>query len=216
MRVELFFQCLTVEGPLAGEAFVEHAGQRIDVGPVIRCAPEALGRQVGNGAHRGAGVGELGVGFRAGQTEVDEVDEVVGGGDQDVHRLDVAMDQSHPVGAIQCRGNLFDHRHRTIRAQPSAVFGDVAGQVATLDEPHVDVEPAVDLAVAVDGHHVRVVEAGRYACLPAEAALKVFVLGQMRRKDFEGNHPIGGGVVGTVDASHAAAAQQPLYPVVTE
>ncbi len=76
VRVELLFQAVAGEGPLPGEALVQHAGQRIDVGAVIRCAPEALGRQIGDGAHRGSRAGERGVGHRAGQAEVDQVDEV--------------------------------------------------------------------------------------------------------------------------------------------
>ena len=34
-------------------------------------------------------------------------------------------------------------------------------EVAALDQPHVQIEPAIDFAVAVDRHHMRVVEPGR-------------------------------------------------------
>jgi hypothetical protein len=126
------------------------------------------------------GLGEGGVGGGARNPEVDQVDKIPRVRDQDVRRLDIAMHQPRLVGAIQCRRNLFDHRDRIRRAEPAPVCGHVGAQIAALDQPHVDIKSTVDLTEAVDGHHVRIVEARRRACLAAEAFLKVAVLGQMR------------------------------------
>ena len=117
------------------------------------------------------------------------------------------MDQPHLVGAIQCRGNLFDHRDRALGAEPSTVFCDVLQQIAALDQPHVDIQSTIDLAVTVDGHHMWVVEACRYACLSTESLLKLLVPRQVRGEHLQRDYPVGGGVVGTVDLSHAAAPQ---------
>ena len=117
------------------------------------------------------------------------------------------MHQPRLVGAIQGRRNLFDHRDRIDRAEPAPVCGHVGAQIAALDQPHVDIKSTVDLTEAVDGHHVRIVEARRRACLAAEAFLKVAVLGQMRGEQLEGDYPVGGGVVGAEDLPHAATTQ---------
>ena len=126
------------------------------------------------------------------------------------------MDQSHLVGAVQRRRNLFDHRDRALRAEPFAVLGDVLGQVAALDQPHVDIQLSVDLAVIVDGHHVGVVEACRDACLAPEAFLELGVLGEMRGQHLEGNDPVGAGVVGAEDLSHPASPQHIQQLVMAE
>ena len=63
----------------AGEALVEHTGQRVDIGAVgdLRIA-EPFGRHVAPTTHGGTGSGEvLVVGERRGDAEVDEIGEVV-------------------------------------------------------------------------------------------------------------------------------------------
>ncbi len=207
MRVELFFEGIARIRQPPGQAFVQHAGQRVDVRAVVGHAPKPLRGHIGHRAHGVATLGECGVGGGAGKAEVDQVDELPVG-HQDVGRLDVAVDQPHLVCRIQCCRNLFDHRDGALRVQPSAVVADVLQQVAALDQAHVDVESAVDLAVAVDRHHVRVVQTCRDACLAAESLLKLAVLGQMCGQHLERDDPVGAGVVGAIDLSHAAAAQQ--------
>lgn len=109
--------------------------------------------------------------------------------------------------AIQRRGNLFDYCDRALGAQPPAVLADVVDQIAALDEPHVDVEPAVDFAVAVDGHHMRIVQTCSNACLAPEPLLKLVVLGQVCGQHLQRDDPIGGGIESAVDLSHATAPQ---------
>ncbi len=52
-------------------------------------------------------------------------------------------------------------------------------KIAALDQPHVDIQSAIDLAEAVDGHHMWVGQARRYARLAPEALLKLVVFCQM-------------------------------------
>ena len=116
----------------------------------------------------------------AGQPEVDQVDEVAVG-DQDVGRLDVTVDQTGVVGGVQRRGHLLDHRDGEAPGPSGlSVSRQHRPEVATLDEPHVQVEPAVDLAVAVDGDDVRVVDPGGGLRFATEALLEDLVLGHVR------------------------------------
>src|SRR4029079_5232240 len=98
------------------------AGQCVDVHRMADGAAfEALGRHVVGGAHHAAGAGQLAhpVG-RTGDAEVHEVDEVVPvaavlGREQDVGRLDVAVDEVHRVRGIEGAGGLPDHVDRGVR-----------------------------------------------------------------------------------------------------
>src|SRR5882757_7151156 len=93
-------------GRCAGEAFVQHAGQRVDVGTVGDVVvAEPFRRHVAPAAHRGPRLGELVlVGGRGGDAEVDQVGEVVLG-DQDVFRFDVAVDDRGAVRGIERGGD---------------------------------------------------------------------------------------------------------------
>ncbi len=77
----------------------------------------------------------------------------------------------------------------------------------SLDEAHVDEEPSVDLAVVVDGDDVRVVQSRCGVGLATEPLLEGGVLGEMRKENLDGHHPIGARVEGPPDLSHTAAAQ---------
>ena len=81
-------------------------------------------------------------------------------------------------------------------------------QVAALDEPHVHIQSALDFPIAVNGHHVRLVEPRRRPSLATEPLLKVLVLGKMRRKDLHRDDAVGVHVVGPPHLTHAAAAEQ--------
>ena len=78
------------------------------------------------------------------------------------------MDQSRSVGAIEGRGDLLDDRDRAGRKYSAAFVSDQATEVAALDQPHVHIQPTVDLAIVVDRHHVLVVEAGSCGYVAAE------------------------------------------------
>ena len=92
----------------------------------------------------------------------------------------------------------------------------MVAEVAALDQPHVQVEQAVDLAVAVDRHHVRIVEPGRGLRFAPEPLLEDRVLGEMVRQHLERDDAIGLGVVGPVDLAHTAPADQLLQLIVPE
>lgn len=86
----------------------------------------------------------------------------------------VAVHEARGVRGVQCLGELLDHRHRTLgRERPGGA--EELGDIAPLDEPHVEVEPTVDRPEIVDRHDVRVGRARRERALPAEADDEVLV-----------------------------------------
>ena len=83
---------LTVERLPAGDHFVEHDSHRVDVAAgVCLLAQDKLGGEVGDSPDQGPGARGRRDGAR--QAEVAELDPAVVG-DQDVFRLDVAVDHS--------------------------------------------------------------------------------------------------------------------------
>ena len=103
---------------------------------------------------------------RLGEAEVGEEGAVAF--DQDVVRLDVAVDDAGGVGGVERFGDLAEQGDRPRRRQrPLAV--DQPPQVAAGDQPHRHDQLAVDLARVVDRHHRRVVEAGGEPGLAQEA-----------------------------------------------
>ena len=93
-------------------------------------------------------------------------------------------------------------------------FGGRAGrfeqgvQVDAVDQPHGDVEAAVDLADVVDRHDVGVVEARCGAGFAAEPLVEVGVFGEVGEQHLQRHHAVDGGVVGAPHLAHTATAQQ--------
>ena len=125
----------TAERPPAGERQpagaegVEHAAQAEQVGPMVdRLAARLLGRHELRRADDDPVVGQAGIIGRAGQAEVDDLDAPRRAVEQDVGRLDVAVDQAVGMRGGQAESDLppdpddFLERHRARRgrADPGA------------------------------------------------------------------------------------------------
>ena len=206
------------EGHPAGEALEQHARQGVDVrrrvDRRVRAAPrQAFRRHVVEGAHVVAGVGQLRdvVGERARDAEVGEVGGAVPV-EQDVGRLDVAVQHAGRVRGVQCARHLGEDLDRARRGQRPV--GQHALEVRPVDEGHVQVRAAVDLAVRVDGHDVRLGKAGDEAGLPPEPREELRL--GVPRQALERDVPVVAGVVGAVDLSHATAPEQFFDAVRTE
>ena len=115
---------------------------------------------------------------------------------------------SRPTLWAACRALATCSMMRTARAGSSGPSASTALQVAALDQPHVDVEAAVDFAVVMDRDDVRAVQSCRGVGFAAESPLKVLVLRQIRGQHLDGDDAVGVGVMGAPHLAHAAAAQQ--------
>ena len=122
------------------------------------------------------------------------------------------MHQPLAVRGVERAGDLLDEPHGVVRREPTVTAQHLA-EVLALDQPHVEEELAVDLAVAVDRDDVRVGERRGEPRLPAETSAVQRVLRQRRRQHLQRDPAVLLGVVGAVDIAHAAAAEQCVEPV---
>ncbi len=105
-----------------GEAFEQHAGQRVLVGPAVHLLPgQPLRSEVVPAAQQLAGGGQVGRvrRHRPRDAEVGQVG-VVARGDQDVGRLHVAVHQAGGVRRVQRPGHLPEQVQRPQRVQLAA------------------------------------------------------------------------------------------------
>ena len=95
----------------AGQQLVQGQPQRVDVGTGVAAALEPLGGHVADRAHDVAGAGQVAVAGDLGQAEVGDPDRAVGV-EQEVRRLDVAVQDAVLVGVVEGLGDLKpDPRH---------------------------------------------------------------------------------------------------------
>ena len=162
------------ERPLAGGHLVEHHAEREDVGAHVGRLPlDLLRRHVGDRAEQRPGADDRQRLRRAlvdrrlrrahgGDAEVDHLRPAVVG-DDDVARLEVAVDDAVGVG----RAERVGERHGEVeqRADRQAGLGDHRVERAAADELHHQQPPAVGVLDAVQADDVRVVERGEGARL---------------------------------------------------
>jgi hypothetical protein len=123
--------------------------------------------------------------------------------------------QAVGVRGVQRPGGLADHRHGAGGVH-RPLLGQHRGDVAAGHQAHVEEQPAVDLAEAVDGHDVRLVQPGGQVRLAAEALAVARVGGEVLGEDLERDHAVVLGVERAIDLAHAAATQQGLDPIGAE
>ena len=157
----------------------EQAAERVLVGPAVEhVAADLLGRDVVDGAQP-LPVGGAALGGPLGQAEVGEVAVLatVLLVDEDVRRLDVAMDEAAAVGGVERIGDLRCDRDRTSRIQ-RAFATEQCLQVRPDDEAHRDEQAPVCLTRLVDRNHVGVVEPCREPGLAKQPLAKAVVVGE--------------------------------------
>jgi hypothetical protein len=210
-----------LERDRAGEAVEQDAAQGVDVGAAVEgAALDLLGGDVGDGAHELVGGGEGGLRLLGAhlldEAEVAQVAVAVGArrarGEEDVGRLDVAVDQPTGVGGVQRAGHLGHDSQRQGRFQ-AAVALQQGGQVHPVDIAHGDVEQPALLAGLVDRDDARVVDAGRDPRLAQEPPAEHFVVGELGRQDLERDPAPQAELHRAVDLAHAPATHAGLDPV---
>ena len=112
----------------AGAHGVQHGAQAEQVGAVVdRLAPGLLGRHEQGRAGDDAALGQAGVVHRAGQAEVGDLHALDAVLQQDVRRLDVAMDQPLRVGRGQARCGLHADPQDRVQVERRRCGRSVAG-----------------------------------------------------------------------------------------
>ena len=131
---------------------------------------------------------------------------VAAGGDQDVVRLDVAVDQAGLVRGVERVTRLGEDAQRPADVQLPR--DDQVLQVRPPDEPHREEEPVLALARLVDRDDVRVLERGLEETLAAEALAERRLAAELGGDHLERDGAREGQLGRLVDGAHAAAADQ--------
>ena len=172
-----------VEGWLAGEALLEHAGEGVEVStPVQGLLADLLGSNVVGRAGEVAALERARGTDLAAEPEVGQVDVLAAalGRDEHVGGLDVPVHEAVFVGDIQRFGHLVEQPDGTGGLEPS-LLAEEPLEVGALHVAHGDVELPVALGRVVDGQHVRMVDRGGELGLAQQPLLEALVAGQLRR-----------------------------------
>jgi hypothetical protein len=89
-------------------------------------------------------------------------------------------------------------------------------EVGSLDVPHGEVDPAVDVPSVIDRHHVRVLERHRDLRLARETLVEALVEREVRGDELQRDRPLEPQVIGAVDDSHSAPSDELLDAVAEE
>ena len=167
--------------------------------------------------HRGRGVGD-----GPGDAEVHHLD-VATLGEHHVGRLDVAVDDAHPVAVVQRREDALGDAGGLVGVHRGLLVQDLAQGLA-LHQLHDDVgqrdrrAPGLEglvLAGVVDRDDGGVVEPGRGLGLAAEPGQECGVAGQVRAQHLDGDGAPEAGVLAGVDLGHATPADEAADLVAT-
>ena len=139
---------------------------------------------------------------------------MLAGSDEDVGRLDVAMDNARLIGGIQpvgdfdCQWQQFHHRHW--------FAADALLERLTLHEFHCDVGATILLADVVDGADVWMIESRGGPGFAAEAAKRIPIRRHFGGQEFDGRKASQTNVLGLVHDAHAAAAERAQQTIRTD
>ena len=141
-----------------------------------------------------------------GEAEVGHLGDALAG-DEDIARLDVAMDDAAGVGVLEGGADLGDEFERAGQIELAAMAQMV--DVHAVDEFHDQIGIALGgAAVIVDVNDVRVVERGHGLGFAFKADTGVRVGAGLARQDFDRHAAGEAGVKTLIHRAHAAAAEQ--------
>ncbi len=140
---------------------------------------------------------------------------VAGRAEEDVRRLEIAVDDAAPVYGLEPREHRPEHvgdrRHREgpLARRPDALFEGAARHVLHDEERAVRIE-------LEDAHHVRMVEPGSNPCLAREAHVRVAPRGAAADgQHLHGHVPIVKAVVREQHSAGRSGAERTDHPVAT-
>jgi len=126
-------------------------------------------------------------------------------GDENVRRLDVAVDNTLGVRRIEGLGNLNRQVEQHIGFH--RLSADPMFQGGPFHQLHGDKRLPVLLANIVNGANVRVVQCGGRLRFAFETRQRLRIAGHAFRKKFQRYEAVQPGVFGLIDHAHSAAAQ---------
>ena len=230
-----------LERTLPAGHLVQHDAEREDVRAVIHRAPgDLLGRHVGHRAHhdplarlqerlvrchvlrtcrtgtcsthrRTSHASHCRTQFR--EAEVEHLDAAVGG-DHDVGRLEIAVDDALVVRGGQCVGDRERDRHQAFTGQTAV--GNQSIERLTLDQLHREEVDAVRFLDRIDRDDVRMVEGGDGAGLALEAGEPVGIAGEIRGQHLERDLATELRVAGAIHFAHTACPERRSQHVMTK
>ena len=200
---------------LAAQQFVQDGTQAVDIAGdrgLGRPAPGHFRRQVVGGAENGEGMGEAAVLVgQPGQPEIGHV-RLANGVEEDVGRLEIAVEDAVLVGKMDRTGDLRDqgrHRPQPFRRAGGRKRGHPGRQGSSLQQLHGDEVPPLVLPGLMDRDDVGVVEPGNRSGLGVEA-LDLFRTDQASALDqFQRHVARQSRLAGPVDDPHAAPGDLP-------
>ncbi len=126
--------------------------------------------------------------------------------EQDILRLDVAMDDSLLVRELQRVAELRHDRHRLLRRQMPDL--EHPAEVRAVHVLHEEVVPPLHLPEIINRDDVGMVQPSQRPRLADEPLLKARIAIDARRKDFERDQPIEPAMACLVHHPHSAAPHQ--------
>ncbi len=205
---------LALERHASGEALVQDQPERVQIGaPVELAAPNLLGRQVLGRSHHHVVAREIGVGDveTLGDAEVRQQHPPIGR-QQDVGRLDVAMDEAGTVGLVERARNRRADVDGELRTEALLTVEQLAEALA-VDELHHHGLAAVVLEHVVDGDDVGVVQPGDGDRFAPEPFGDHGIGGEVRLEPLDGDPAVELDVGGDPHLGHPTVTDPPFEVV---
>ena len=211
-----------------GRHLVQHDAEREEIRAGVELlAPHLLGRHVGHRADRPPRAGQLMGRLYGGHSGLElrlllrqlrepEIQDlrVATRSDEDVRRLDVAMDDPRTVRRVEGVGDL--DRQAPDSLERHRLPADLVLEGLPFQELHDEERAPVRLAEIVDRTNVRVVERRGRTRLTLEPLERFLTAGELLGQELERDNPPEALVLGLVDEAHAAAPELFEDPVVRE
>src|ERR1700680_465992 len=220
-RVEKRGCGLSLERQDSSRHLIEYDPEREEVrARVHRPAQRLLRRHVWDGSQSEAGASEIvrglrdvseGVATDAGfvphaelcQAEVQNLG-VPALGDENVRRLNIAVNDAVRVGGVERVGNLDPQIKQLWQGQWA--LGDALPESRTIEILHRDETPVLRLTDFVDHAEVGMIQAGSRTRFPSKSLQHHWVLGHQLGQEFKSHEPAQLDVLSLVNHTHAATA----------
>lgn len=136
--------------------------------------------------------------------------EFVFGGDDQVLRFDITMNNASSMRIANACASLNDQIYCFLRCEYQSFIGSFADdgfQVSSGNVLHYDIQPVIAAGEVMDGDDIRVGQVGRGHGFLAEEFLDFFVFGIILAKNLDCNRAVQLGIIPFIDNRHSAGAQ---------